>query len=104
MSFLREHAKIVWAVATFAFLLMLFGGARTSGQVLAMLIVYGALTFLIFRMMKEGGGGGGGGGIWGGGGFLCDSCLLDYGNACSRPERPNATQCPDYKKRRGYSV
>jgi len=31
--------------------------------------------------------------------FLCDSCKYDYGNACTRRERPNATQCPDYKKR-----
>jgi len=30
--------------------------------------------------------------------FLCDSCKYDYGNACRRPERPNATKCPDYKK------
>ncbi|HOE64469.1 MAG TPA: hypothetical protein PKW18_13185 [Candidatus Sumerlaeota bacterium] len=31
--------------------------------------------------------------------FLCDSCKYDYPNACMRPERPNATRCPDYKKR-----
>ncbi len=29
--------------------------------------------------------------------FLCDTCRYDYGNACRRPERPNATKCPDYK-------
>jgi hypothetical protein len=32
-------------------------------------------------------------------GFLCDTCRYDYREACKRPERPNATQCPDYKKR-----
>lgn len=30
--------------------------------------------------------------------FLCDSCRYDYDGACHRPERPNATVCPDYKK------
>lgn len=30
--------------------------------------------------------------------FLCDSCRYDYGDACTRPERPNARRCPDYKK------
>jgi hypothetical protein len=30
---------------------------------------------------------------------LCDSCRWDYGSACKRPERPNATRCPDYEKR-----
>lgn len=30
--------------------------------------------------------------------FLCDTCRYDHGNACKRPERPNATRCPDYKR------
>ena len=30
---------------------------------------------------------------------LCDTCMYDYGNVCKRPERPNATRCPDYKRR-----
>jgi hypothetical protein len=30
---------------------------------------------------------------------LCDSCKLDYGNVCRRPERPNARTCPDYQRR-----
>ena len=29
--------------------------------------------------------------------FLCDNCRYDYPSACSRPQRPNATRCPDYK-------
>ena len=34
------------------------------------------------------------------GGILCDTCKYDYGTACTRPERPNATVCPGYRKRR----
>ena len=34
----------------------------------------------------------------GGGQFLCDSCRYNYGTICSRPEKPNAVRCPDYKK------
>jgi hypothetical protein len=29
--------------------------------------------------------------------FLCDNCRFDHGGACKRPERPNATKCPDYE-------
>ncbi len=28
--------------------------------------------------------------------ILCDSCRLNVGHACWRPERPNATKCEDY--------
>ncbi|MFO8079093.1 MAG: hypothetical protein R6V07_02200 [Armatimonadota bacterium] len=31
--------------------------------------------------------------------FLCDSCRYDYGDVCSRPARPNAKRCPDYRRR-----
>ncbi len=31
--------------------------------------------------------------------ILCDRCRYNYGNVCSRPERPNARICPDYKKK-----
>ncbi len=31
--------------------------------------------------------------------FLCDSCKFNHGDVCRRPERPNATECPDYKSR-----
>lgn len=31
--------------------------------------------------------------------LLCDTCAYDYPAACSQPERPNATSCPDYRKR-----
>ena len=31
--------------------------------------------------------------------MLCDTCMYDYGDACTRQERPNARICPDYKRR-----
>ncbi|MFH1775435.1 MAG: hypothetical protein ABH839_02085 [Chloroflexota bacterium] len=31
--------------------------------------------------------------------FLCDSCKWNWRSACHRPERPNATWCPEYAKR-----
>ena len=33
--------------------------------------------------------------------FLCDSCKYNDARCCSRPERPNASRCPDYKSRVG---
>lgn len=32
-------------------------------------------------------------------GYLCDHCKYDYGDACRRPERPNARRCPDFAPR-----
>ena len=29
--------------------------------------------------------------------ILCDNCMWNWRSACHRPERPNATWCPDYK-------
>lgn len=29
--------------------------------------------------------------------FLCDTCKYDYGDVCRNPDRPNATECKDYK-------
>ncbi len=31
--------------------------------------------------------------------ILCDTCRYNYRDACTRPQRPNATECPDYKRR-----
>jgi hypothetical protein len=31
--------------------------------------------------------------------ILCDGCQWNWRSACSRRERPNATWCPDYKKK-----
>ena len=33
--------------------------------------------------------------------FLCDSCKYADPRYCSRPERPNATSCPDYRRAGG---
>jgi hypothetical protein len=30
--------------------------------------------------------------------FLCDSCKYGSERDCRRPERPNATRCPDYRR------
>lgn len=35
---------------------------------------------------------------FGGSEYLCDTCKYSYGDVCSRPEKPNATRCPDYKR------
>ncbi|HJX69365.1 MAG TPA: hypothetical protein VJ406_04025 [Dehalococcoidia bacterium] len=31
--------------------------------------------------------------------LLCGNCKWDWRSACHRPERPNATWCPDYVKK-----
>jgi len=31
--------------------------------------------------------------------LLCDTCMYDYPSACWNPKRPNATVCPDYRKK-----
>jgi hypothetical protein len=31
--------------------------------------------------------------------ILCDSCKWNWRSSCHRPERPNATECPEYEKR-----
>ena len=31
--------------------------------------------------------------------FLCDTCRYNSERDCSRPERPNAVRCPEYKRR-----
>ncbi len=41
----------------------------------------------------------GGGGFLRRGEFLCDTCKYNDARDCSRPERPNATSCPDYRGR-----
>ncbi len=30
--------------------------------------------------------------------ILCDNCKYDYGDVCTRPERPNATRCEGYER------
>ena len=33
--------------------------------------------------------------------ILCDTCRYNHGNVCVRPERPNATECPEYQRMGG---
>ena len=57
------------------------------------LVVAAALSFAA---------GGGRGKIWlGSSRYLCDNCKYNHPRYCSRPERPNATRCPDFKSRGG---
>lgn len=35
-------------------------------------------------------------GLWRGDVILCDHCKLNYGNVCTRPERPNAVVCEEF--------
>jgi len=30
---------------------------------------------------------------------ICDNCKWNWRSSCHRPERPNATWCPDFEKR-----
>jgi len=30
--------------------------------------------------------------------ILCDDCKYDYGDVCTRPQRPNATRCEDHER------
>lgn len=34
-----------------------------------------------------------------GGEFLCDRCKYNHPSTCSLPARPNARECPDYKRK-----
>ena len=31
--------------------------------------------------------------------FLCDTCKYNHSSTCSVPDRPNATECEDYKRK-----
>jgi hypothetical protein len=31
--------------------------------------------------------------------LLCDTCKYDYHTVCLNPQRPNATECSEYRKR-----
>jgi len=37
--------------------------------------------------------------LLGGTDLLCDDCKYNYHDVCFRRDRPNATQCPDYKRK-----
>jgi len=59
--------------------------------------VLGLIVAAVFVLLKIVGRPASGGAL-GGARYLCDSCRYDYGDACRRPERPNASECPEYRK------
>jgi hypothetical protein len=78
--------RIIGGVVAFAFLVYILRGSDLLWAFLAVAGI-GALVFLLVRR-----------GPGGGSGYLCDTCKYSYGDVCTRPEKPNATKCPDYKK------
>ncbi len=64
-------------------------------------VAYGSLVILAaVAFRKPSAGGGGLKNRWlAPGEFLCDACKYNHPSACSRPERPNARRCPDYRQR-----
>lgn len=55
------------------------------------------ILLAVSLIIRKRGGGKGGGML--GGGFLCDSCKYNDQRYCSRPERPNASQCDEYRRK-----
>jgi hypothetical protein len=71
------------------------GGTGFIALVIGGAVLFSALAFKAGRRAPRSGPG-----RWvSRGEFLCDSCKYDHPNLCSRPERPNATSCPDYRER-----
>lgn len=64
-------------------------------------ILVGVAVFVgaVFLARKAGGRASGAAGFRGSSEFLCDGCKYDHVDLCSRPERPNATSCDDFKAR-----
>ncbi len=50
-------------------------------------LVLGGLGYLVFRMLGHRSS------------YLCDRCKFNSSRYCSRPERPNASRCPEFKSR-----
>ena len=95
MDFLRRHQDKAWIPLTAAALIFLLVFRTVHAFGLAALWIVAVLAALwVARFLKGGG--------LGGSRYLCDSCKFDYDRACHRPERPNATKCPDYERRGTY--
>ena len=64
-------------------------------------ILVGVAVFVgaVYLARKAGPGPSSGAGFRGNSEFLCDGCKYDHVDLCSRPERPNATSCDDFKSR-----
>ncbi len=83
--------KVIAVVALLAFLGMIFRGREFAWAVVILAVIGGGAWLLSRRAL-------GVRGLGGVGGYLCDSCKYSYGDVCNRPEKPNATKCPDYKR------
>jgi len=75
-------AIVAWAVP---------GGLALDWPIIIVIV---AALLIVALLVGSGGSKGTGGGR-----FLCDSCAYDSERYCRRPERPNATSCPDYKSK-----
>lgn len=78
--------------------------APTLVPVLGSPLLYWGIVLVVgglvsWRVGSSGGAAGGDGGFLRAGEFLCDRCRYDDPRDCSRPERPNATRCDDYRPR-----
>ena len=82
------NQKVIAVVALLAFVAMITRGREFIWAV-AIIAVIGAGAWFWSRRATGGPGFGG---------YLCDSCKYSYGDVCRRPEKPNATECPDYKR------
>lgn len=89
--------RIQAAAAVLCVAALLSFAVRVSPRVywpIAILVAVGAAV-----LVSDGGKGSSWSSGAGRGEFLCDSCKYDNERDCSRPERPNATRCPDYRRR-----
>lgn len=92
MRWLERNYTPVWIVFTILVIMTWFVPPPLPYLYPAIWFAYLALLFVWLRMSGYLPG-------LGGNEFLCDSCQFNYGDACRRPERPNATRCPDYQRR-----
>lgn len=84
--------RVIAVVALIAFVAMITRGGEFAWAVVVLGVIGGGAWLLARRSLGRGGGLGGLGS-----GYLCDTCKYSYGDVCTRPEKPNATKCPDYK-------
>ena len=86
------NQRVIAVVALLAFIAMITRGGQFAWAVIILGVIGGGAWLLARRAVGRGVLGGLGGG------YLCDTCKYNYGDVCTRPEKPNATQCPDYKR------
>lgn len=92
MDWLTRHYAKVWVIYTAIVVVAWFVPLEIPYLYPALLVGFVVLSVVWFKLS----------GLSIGSGkseFLCDSCKFNYGDACKRTERPNATKCPDYQQR-----